>query len=88
MINFDWILERPGLLRRAWPLCDIVNRFKLKSMNSIASCCWSGSPRREWVVFEFGISVANLSRAHGGCLGVRRRRAWKSAKSLGKLTHK
>ena len=38
---------------------------------------------------EFGISVANLLRAHGGCLGVeRRRRAWKSAKILGELTNK
>ena len=30
VINFDWILERPDLLRRVWPLCDIVNRFKFE----------------------------------------------------------
>ena len=37
---------------------------------------------------EFGISMAKLRRAHGGCLGVERRRAWKSAKCLGELTNK
>jgi hypothetical protein len=34
------------------------------------------------------IHVAKLTRAHGGCLGVRRlRRAWKTAISLGELSY-
>jgi hypothetical protein len=41
------------------------------------------------VGFEFEIPMVKLLRAHGGCLGIeRRRKAWKSAKSLGEPTNR
>jgi hypothetical protein len=41
------------------------------------------------VVFEFEIPMVKLLRAYGGCLGIeRRRKAWKSAKSLGEPTNR
>jgi len=43
---------------------------------------------RGMAVGEDRINVVKLLRAHGGCLGVRRRRrAWKTAKSLGELSN-
>ena len=59
--------------------CDIVNRRN-------RSIFWISVVTQ--VAVEFGISTANLLRAHGGCLGVKSRRAWKSAKCLGELTNK
>ena len=39
--------------------------------------------------FECEIPMVKLLRAHGGCLGIeRRRKAWKSAKSLGEPTNR
>ena len=39
--------------------------------------------------FKFEIPMVKLLRAHGGCLGIeRRRKAWKSAKSLGEPTNR
>ena len=39
--------------------------------------------------FESEIPMVKLLRAHGGCLGIeRRRKAWKSAKSLGEPTNR
>ena len=41
------------------------------------------------VEVEFEIPMVKLLRAHGGCLGIeRRRKAWKSAKSLGEPTNR
>jgi hypothetical protein len=41
------------------------------------------------IKFECEIPMVKLLRAHGGCLGIeRRRKAWKSAKSLGEPTNR
>ena len=41
------------------------------------------------IEFECEIPMVKLLRAHGGCLGIeRRRKAWKSAKSLGEPTNR
>ena len=51
-------------------------------------CFWARVRGHE-VGFECEIPMVKLLRAHGGCLGIeRRRKAWKSAKSLGEPTNR
>ena len=57
----------------------------MRSRCSVCECKFAGNE----IGFECEIPMVKLLRAHGGCLGIeRRRKAWKSAKSLGEPTNR
>ena len=67
-------------------ICKRIFIVLVRMHRDLCLLCWGGESCFEYGEFE--IVMVKLPRAHGGCLGVkRRRRAWKSAKSLGELTN-